>query len=169
MLTVLISVMTASLLPMPALSPFLEGQYRSRCHCNRYHEASSQRACKYPRKSEALTSPGSSLNNFPFFLSPCPPSFSLIPPPPANEDNLTNLTSWSQLKSTLLLTFLIMKELHSHYLYKDKTKFYPSTTIQRDLLLTLCILYIYIFFPFIFISWRLITLQYCSGFCHTLT
>ena len=25
------------------------------------------------------------------------------------------------------------------------------------------------FFPFIFISWRLITLQYCSGFCHTLT
>ena len=25
------------------------------------------------------------------------------------------------------------------------------------------------FFPFIFISWRLITLQYSSGFCHTLT
>ena len=25
------------------------------------------------------------------------------------------------------------------------------------------------FFPFIFISWRLITLQYCSGFCHTLS
>ena len=25
------------------------------------------------------------------------------------------------------------------------------------------------FFPFIFISWRLITVQYCSGFCHTLT
>ena len=25
------------------------------------------------------------------------------------------------------------------------------------------------FFKFIFISWRLITLQYCSGFCHTLT
>ena len=27
----------------------------------------------------------------------------------------------------------------------------------------------YLFFPFIFISWGLITLQYCSGFCHTLT
>ena len=26
-----------------------------------------------------------------------------------------------------------------------------------------------LFFPFIFISWRLITLQYGSGFCHTLT
>ena len=25
------------------------------------------------------------------------------------------------------------------------------------------------FFSFIFISWRLITLQYCTGFCHTLT
>ena len=24
-------------------------------------------------------------------------------------------------------------------------------------------------FSFIFISWRLITLHYCSGFCHTLT
>ena len=30
-------------------------------------------------------------------------------------------------------------------------------------------LYIRSFFLFIFISWRLITLQYCSGFCHTLT
>ena len=29
--------------------------------------------------------------------------------------------------------------------------------------------YIDFFSPFIFISWRLITLQYCSGVCHTLT
>ena len=29
--------------------------------------------------------------------------------------------------------------------------------------------YIILFFSFIFISWRLITLQYYSGFCHTLT
>ena len=27
----------------------------------------------------------------------------------------------------------------------------------------------HLFFSFIFISWRLISLQYCSGFCHTLT
>ena len=27
----------------------------------------------------------------------------------------------------------------------------------------------FFFFPFIFISWRLITLQYCGGFCHTST
>ena len=30
-------------------------------------------------------------------------------------------------------------------------------------------LFFILFFSFIFISWRLITLQYCSGFCHTLT
>ena len=30
-------------------------------------------------------------------------------------------------------------------------------------------LFIYLFFSFIFISWRLITSQHCSGFCHTLT
>ena len=29
--------------------------------------------------------------------------------------------------------------------------------------------YFILFFSFIFIRWRLITLQYCSGFCHTLT
>ena len=34
-------------------------------------------------------------------------------------------------------------------------------------LLTFCLFVL--FFPFIFISWRLITLHYCSGFCHTLT
>ena len=27
----------------------------------------------------------------------------------------------------------------------------------------------FFFFSFIFISWKLIALQYCSGFCHTLT
>ena len=31
------------------------------------------------------------------------------------------------------------------------------------------LIFLFFFFPFIFISWRPITLQYCSGFCHTLT
>ena len=34
---------------------------------------------------------------------------------------------------------------------------------------TLKNLLFFFFFSFVFISWRLITLQYCSGFCHTLT
>ena len=29
--------------------------------------------------------------------------------------------------------------------------------------------FFFFFLPLIFISWRLITLQYCSGFCHTLS
>ena len=29
--------------------------------------------------------------------------------------------------------------------------------------------FFYFYYLFISISWRLITLQYCSGFCHTLT
>ena len=42
---------------------------------------------------------------------------------------------------------------------------YPSFVLESwDVRLRLGV-----FFPFIFISWRLITLQYCSGFCHTLT
>ena len=42
---------------------------------------------------------------------------------------------------------------------------------QRCLTAFCSALYVESFFfpPFIFISWRLITLQYCSGFCHTLT
>ena len=39
----------------------------------------------------------------------------------------------------------------------------------KDSTFSLFFVFVLIFFPFIFISSRLITLQYCSGFCHTLT
>ena len=43
-------------------------------------------------------------------------------------------------------------------------------TFSKCLFLLLLLLKFYFyFFSFIFISCRLITLQYCSGFCHTLT
>ena len=38
---------------------------------------------------------------------------------------------------------------------------YPADTSQP-------LFFFNVFFLFFFISWRLITLQYCSGFCHTL-
>ena len=44
--------------------------------------------------------------------------------------------------------------------------------IYRAFYFLFFLLFIYFFkfiFSFSFISWRLITLQYCSGFCHTLT
>ena len=42
----------------------------------------------------------------------------------------------------------------------------PIKKWANTLFLTFKHIFIYLF---IFISWRLITLQYCSGFCHTLT
>ena len=33
----------------------------------------------------------------------------------------------------------------------------------------ICFFFLFFFFSFIFINWRLITSQHCSGFCHTLT
>ena len=42
----------------------------------------------------------------------------------------------------------------SHLISSDISTYHSSTLL---------------FFSFIFISWRLITLQYCSSFCHTLT
>ena len=62
-----------------------------------------------------------------------------------------------------------------HY---DNMSFWPVSFffLHEDLLVFLaghfCLWWFcvcFILFSFIFISWRLITLQYCSGFCHTLT
>ena len=46
---------------------------------------------------------------------------------------------------------------------------YPGKETTTYLLLSWQRVESYFFFSFIFISWRLITLQYCSGFCHTST
>ena len=48
-------------------------------------------------------------------------------------------------------------------------KMFSSLLILLYFLLLIYLLIKKIFFSFIFISWRLITLQYCGGFCHTLT
>ena len=45
---------------------------------------------------------------------------------------------------------------------------YLSILVLFVCLFLFCFIF-FLFFPFIFISWRLTTLQYCSGFCHTLT
>ena len=46
---------------------------------------------------------------------------------------------------------------------------YESTSFLTSSLILGLIMLLLFFLSFIFISWRLITLQYCSGFCHTLT
>ena len=47
--------------------------------------------------------------------------------------------------------------------FTTSTNWEAHRNVKKDLLT-----FFKIFFKF-FISWRLITLQYCSGFCHTLT
>ena len=57
----------------------------------------------------------------------------------------------------------------------EKTSYHKPSILF--LIITNCLVFPYdipfpyflFFSPFIFISWRLITSQYCSGFCHTLT
>ena len=50
--------------------------------------------------------------------------------------------------------------------WEEKDKKY---TAQRSFPCISFLFSFFFFFKFIFISWRLITVQYCSGFCHTLT
>ena len=57
-----------------------------------------------------------------------------------------NIQGWFPVGSTSLISLV----------FKGLSRVFSSTT--------LCL-----FFSFIFVSWRLITSQYCSGFCHTLT
>ena len=53
---------------------------------------------------------------------------------------------------------------------KKKNKSKINQSFKPFFLNFFFIFYLFIFFVYFFkISWRLITLQYCSGFCHTLT
>ena len=93
--------------------------------------------------------------------------------------------SWTQLNTHACLHICIYTYMCTHiYTYTQymHTYIYMYTYIYMHthtpifsklfspLFLHFVYLFIYFyFFPFIFNSWRLITLQYCSGFCHTLT
>ena len=49
------------------------------------------------------------------------------------------------------------------------TPVFPVYHQLLELTQTQALCFLFVFFPFIFISWRLITSQHCSGFCHTVT
>ena len=93
-------------------------------------------------------------------------------------------------KSFLYNVFLDLKPLHLHLGTERQISFHTfpfsfssssflpsldSNICCQHLLLSASFFFLFLFFffrfffPFIFISWGLITLQYCSGFCHTLT
>ena len=70
----------------------------------------------------------------------------------------------------MFLWLYISLSLHSSHLYfSNPFKFVTKVDNNIHSRLKRCILTnLNMFFSFRFISWRLITLQYCSGFCHTL-
>ena len=70
-------------------------------------------------------------------------------------------SEWDHFKTRLLLPVIWINSVSTEKIKNKKNK--------TRLLFFLMLLNNFIFFPFIFISWRLITLQYCTGFCHTLT
>ena len=85
---------------------------------------------------------------------------------------------FSQLLRTFQVTLLgnsVILGDSCHCNLKDKEFFSNNIffTFSRGIfsfILKVWKVFVFFFFPpFIFISWRLITLQYCSGFCHTLT
>ena len=56
----------------------------------------------------------------------------------------------------------------TYFLQKAHNSLLASETLDSTAALCLGTILFYFIFSFIFISWRLITLQHCSGFCHTL-
>ena len=74
-----------------------------------------------------------------------------------------------------IVHFLPKMNLHWHIITTQSPKFHLEFTLVHSWVWTKIwmilstIMIIVLFFSFIFTSWRLITLQYCSGFCHTLT
>ena len=67
---------------------------------------------------------------------------------------------WAILYQWQILSIYCPRELKKE---KKHSPIAPSDTAYHPTITSL------FFPPFIFIIWRLITLHYCSGFCHTLT
>ena len=85
----------------------------------------------------------------------------------AVQGTLKSLLQHHSSKSSILRhSAFLMVQLPYLYMTTGKT---IALTIQTFVKTVMSLLSIYLFFSFIFMSWRLITFQYCSGFCHTLT
>ena len=63
---------------------------------------------------------------------------------------------------------VVIIKRHSGKLYQENGPVSSTIKLQGEKIVAGKV-YVYLFISFIFISWRLITLQYCSGFFHTLT
>ena len=86
----------------------------------------------------------------------------------AVQGTLKSLLQHHSLKASILQQSAFFTVQLSHpYMTTGKTIALTRWTFVGKVM---SLLFIYLFiFPFIFISWSLITLRYCSGFCHILT
>ena len=75
----------------------------------------------------------------------------------------------------IIFTYFPLNLIHGRFLIniciamKFYFKLYIEVFLNNLLIISNCFFILFLFFSFIFISWRLITPQYCRGFCHTLT
>ena len=85
---------------------------------------------------------------------------------------------WSDLAAAAaaaaaLVSLWVVAMLSSEWLYGLTTlllnPFLNWLSITLDHWYSPLFFFLFFFFKFIYFNWRLITLQYCSGFCHTLT
>ena len=91
--------------------------------------------------------------------------------PPQQFPTDSSVSTWKEGRLSFFHAFLTICSL-SIFPCQHVTNTGLSSTHFLPLLMDLLTLYRtrhFIFFSFIFISWKLITLQNCSGFCHTLT
>ena len=75
-------------------------------------------------------------------------------------------------KKSRKVHMLCSSHVVTHFKNIDVEQFHVYSKYSKDLsvLASICgIKELFIYFFIYFISWRLITLQHCSGFCHTLT
>ena len=70
-------------------------------------------------------------------------------------------------QSEILIIYSVFS-INSNYIYIYIYFFFREEVTMKFIFLSFDLLF-YFFSPIVFISWRLITSQYCSGFCHTLT
>ena len=86
-------------------------------------------------------------------------------PPPWSTSVLCLLTACGVCDRISVILWFIVKSTYLFFLHGSwLTALHPwNFQVKKAIGVSFC------FFPFIFISWRLITLQYWSGFCHTLT
>ena len=88
--------------------------------------------------------------------------------PTASEPQTWRAPGQTLLPKTLFSVFLSAWCAHIS-VSKSEAGFYPPCLPLPQLPHRILHQVLIIFFLFVFISWRLITLQYCSRFCHTLT